>query len=122
MPPPFTGSSNTGNEECPYFAGFLWRQGYLTDVTYPHLVGVTDINLLTVLPTILLNSLVIVTVATRHRLQPKSHVLVAELADVDLLNGLVNQDMAGIFSDGPFCSLKKASCQEVSFFLWATLC
>ena len=53
--------------------------------------------------------------ATRHRGQSKSNVLVAWLACADFLNGLVNQDiaialqLARIFSDGPFCSLEKAS-------------
>ena len=85
----------------------------------------TVINLLAVLPTILLNSLVIVVVTTRHRLQSNSNVLVAWLAGADLLNGLVNQDIViavqlrRIFSNGPFCSLEKASCVAMlaSFFL-----
>ena len=115
LPSPSTGSSNPGNEVCPYLSGFVWRQEYLTDVTYPHLVAVTIINVLAVLPTFLLNALVIVAVATRHRLQSKSNVLVAWLAGADLLNGLVNQDivialqLTRIFSDGPFCNLEKAS-------------
>ena len=108
-------SSDPENEECPYMHGFVWRQEYLTDVTYRHLVGVTVINLLAVLPTLLLNTLVIIAVATRHRLQSKSNVLVAWLAGADLLNGLVTQDieiavnLTRIFSDGPFCHLEKAS-------------
>ena len=115
LPSPSTGSSNPGNEGCPYLFGFVWRQEYLTDVTYRHLVGVTVINLLAVLPTLLLNTLVIIAVATRHRLQSKSNVLVAWLAGADLLNGLVTQDieiavnLTRISSDGPFCNLEKAS-------------
>ena len=108
-------SSDAHSEECPYLYGFVWRQEYLTDVTYPHLVAVTVINSLAVIPTFLLNALVIVAVATRHRLQSNSNVLVAWLAGTDSLTGLVNQGigiavgLTRIFSDGPFCSLEKAS-------------
>ena len=117
--------SPSTNEECPYMYGFVWRQEYLSDVTYPNLVSVTVINLLAVLPTMLLNALVIVAVATRHRLQSTSNVLVACLAGVDSLNGLVNQNieialqLTRIFSEGPFCSLEKASTVALmgSFFL-----
>ena len=113
------------DEECSYMHGSVWRQEYLTDVTYRHLVAVTVINLWAVLPTILLNALVIVAVAARHRMRSKSNVLVAGLAGTDLLNGLVNQNveiavvLTRIFSDGPFCSLEKASCVALigRFFL-----
>ena len=110
-----TQSSDADGEDCLYLHSFVWRQEYLTDVTYPHLVAVTVINSLAVIPTFLLNALVIVAVATRHRLQSNSNVLVAWLAGADLLNGLVNQvigiavELMRIFSDGPFCSLEKAS-------------
>ena len=116
LPSPSTGSSNPGNEECPYLFGFIWRQEYLTDVTYPHLVALTVINVLAVLP----SALDILAVATRHRVQSKSNVLVAWLAGADFLNGLVNQyivialQLARIFSDGPFCSLEKASSVALS--------
>ena len=110
-----TQSSYADGEHCPYMYGIVWRDTYLTDVTYPHLVAVTVIISLTILPTILLNALVIVAVATRHRLQSNSNVLVAWLAGTDLLNGLVNQgigialELTRILSDGPFCNLEKAS-------------
>ena len=62
---------------------------------------------------------------TRHRLQSDSNVLVAWLAGADLLNRLANQDIViavqlkRIFSNGPLCSLEKASCVAMlaSFFL-----
>ena len=120
FPTPSLDSSDRGNKECPYMNGLVWRQEYLTDVTYPHLVAVTVINLLAVVPTFALNALVIVAVATRHRLQSQSNVLVAGLAVTDLLNGLVNQGIAiavelrRIFSDGPFCNLEKASLVAIS--------
>ena len=113
-------SSDTEGEDCPYIYGFVWRQEYLSDVTYPNLVALTVINLLAVLPTMLLNALVIVAVATRHRLQSTSNVLVACLAGADLLNGLVNQnieialELTRIFSDGPYCGLGKASIVAMS--------
>ena len=120
FPTPSLDSSDRGNKECPYMNGLVWRQEYLTDVTYPHLVAVTVINLLAVVPTFVLNALVIVAVATRHRLQSQSNLLVAGLAVTDLLNGLVNQGIAiavelrRIFSDGPFCNLEKASLVAMS--------
>ena len=122
FPTPSLDSSDRGNKECPYIYDLVWRQEYLTDVTYPHLVAVTVTNLLAILPTFLLNALVIVAVATRHRLQSKSNVLVAGLAVTDLLNGLVNQgievamELTRIFSDGPFCNLVKASVVAMSGF------
>ena len=115
LSPSMDSSDPAENEECPYMHGFVWRQEYLTDVTYRHIVALTIINLLAVLLNLVLNTLVIIAVATRHRLQSKSNVLVAWLAGADLLNGLVTQDieiainLTRIFSDGPFCNLEKAS-------------
>ena len=115
LPTPSINSSDPENEECLYVNGLVWRQQHLNDVTYPHLVAVNVFNSLAVLPTFLLNALVIVAVATRHRLQSKSNMLVAGLAGTDLINELVNQDieisieLTRIFSKGPFCSLEKAS-------------
>ena len=122
FPTPSLDSSDRGNKECPYINSLVWRQEYLTDVTYPHLVAVTVINLLAIVPTFLLNALVIVAVATRHRLQSKLNVHVASLAVTDLLNGLVNQgieiamELTRIFSGGPFCNLEKASVVAMSGF------
>ena len=122
-----TQSSDADGEDCPYLYGFLWRQEYLTDVTYPHLIALAVINSLAVPPTFLLNSLVIVAVATKHRLQSKSNVLVAWLAGTDLLNGLVNQGIEiavalnRIFSEGPFCSLEKASSVALLGFFFLSL-
>ena len=113
------------DEECHYLNGFVWRQEYLTDATYPNLIAVTVINSLAVFPTILFNVLVIVAVAKKHRLQTKSNVLVAGLAGTDLLTGLVVQGieiavaLTRILSDGSFCSLEKANSVALigSFFL-----
>ena len=122
-----TQSSDTEGEDCPYMYGFVWRQEYLSDITYPNLVALTVINLLAVLPTMLLNALVIVAVATRHRLQSTSNVLVACLAGADLLNGLVNQnieialELTRIFSDGPYCGLEKASIVAMSGLAFLSL-
>ena len=121
-------SSDNDGEDCPYMYGFVWRQTYLTDVTYSNLVALIVINLLTVLLTILLNALVIVAVATRRQLQSTSNVLVAWLAGVDLLNGLVIQnieialDLTRILSDGPYCGLEKACVVAVIGLGFLTLC
>lgn len=123
-----TESSDNDGEDCPYMYGFVWRQTYLTDVTYSNFVALIVINLLAVLPTILLNALVIVAVATRRQLQSTSNVLVAWLAGVDLLNGLVIQnieitlDLTRILSDGPYCGLEKACVVAVIGLGFLTLC
>ena len=110
-----TQSSDDDGKDCSYLGGFGWRKTYLTDVTFANLVPLTVINLLAVIPTMLLNALVIAAVATRHRLQSASNVLVAWLAGADLLYGLGLQnieialDPTRILSDGPYCGLKKAS-------------
>ena len=121
----YSSPSPSTNEECPYMHGSVWRREYLTDVTYPNLIAVTVINLLAVLPTILLNALVFVAVATRHRVRSKSNVLVAGLAGTDLVNGLVVQnieiavELSRILSNGPFCGLEKAGTVAMigSFFV-----
>ena len=109
--------SDPENEECHYlYDGSVWRQTYLTDVTFANLVAVAVIDSLAVLPTILLNALVILAVVTRDQLRSrtKSNILVACLAGADLLGGLVVQpikiavELKRIFGDGPFCSLEKA--------------
>ena len=69
---------------------------------------------MTVLPTILLNVLTILAVASKERLQSTSHVLLACLAGIDLF-GIVSAHSIGIaieirriLGDGPFCDLEKA--------------
>ncbi|KAL9950883.1 hypothetical protein ACROYT_G043454 [Oculina patagonica] len=108
-------SSDEEREECHYlYDGSLWKETYLTEVTFPNLVAITIINLLAVIPAILLNVLIILAVTARNRLQTNSNILVACLAGTHLLGGLVGQPIAiatllkYIFGDGPFCSIEKA--------------
>ena len=61
--------STSTDGEWPHMHGYVWREEYLTDVTYPNLVTLTVIISLAIFPTILLNALVILAVTTRHRLQ-----------------------------------------------------
>ncbi len=97
------------------YDGSLWKETYLTEETYPHLVAITIISLLAVIPAILLNALIIITVATRHRLRTNSNILVACLAGTHLLDGVVGQpltiavELKRIYGDGPFCSIQKAA-------------
>ena len=114
--PSSTNSSDPESEECHYlYDGSLWREAYLTEVTRPNLIALAVINSLAVIPTILLNALIILAVATRHRLRTNSNKLVACLAGTDVLGGLVVQliaiavELKRIFGHGPFCSLEKAS-------------
>ena len=110
-----TSSSDPVREECHYlYDGSLWRETYLTKVTYPNLVAVTVINSLAVLPTIFLNVLIIIAVTTRYQLRTNSNTVVASLAGIHLLGGLVGQpltialEVKQILNDGPFCSIGKA--------------
>lgn len=114
--PSSTNSSDPESEECHYlYDGSLWRQSYLTDFTRANLVAVTITNSVAVLPTILLNALVILAVVSRCRLRTNSNKLVAWLAGTDFISGLVVQpigiavELKRILSDGPFCTSEKAS-------------
>lgn len=100
-------------EKCPFLSNFVWQKSYLNDDTYKHLVAITSVISITVLPIILLNAAVIYTVATKRRLRTNSNVLVACLAGQDLFTGLVVQpftialEIERIHGDGPFCTLEK---------------
>lgn len=114
--PSSTNSSDPESEKCHYlYDGSLWRQSYLTDFTRANLVAVTITNSVAVLPTILLNALVILAVVSRCRLRTNSNKLVAWLAGTDFISGLVVQpigiavELKRILSDGPFCTSEKAS-------------
>ena len=85
----------------------------MTKDTFALLISVTIVNLVAIFPTILLNALVILAVATRQRLKTTSNKRLACLAGTDLLTGLVVQpiaiavDMKRILGVGPFCVLEK---------------
>ena len=71
-------------------------------------------DIITALPTILLNALVIFAVATRRRLRNNSTILLASLAGADLLTGVVVLpfgfaiDLKRLLGFDSFCSLEKA--------------
>ena len=106
-------SSDPDIEECHYLQAFLWRKTYLTEHTYRNLIALICVNSLAIIPTILLNALVIFVVATRRRLQTNSNILLACLAGTDLLTGETAQPIAvavGVkraFGIEPFCKLEK---------------
>ena len=61
------------SEECPYLEEVAWRDEFLlTEGIYNHLVAIVSINSISVLPTVLLNALVIFAVATRGQLRNKA--------------------------------------------------
>ena len=65
-------------QECPYLEEAAWRDEFLlTEGTYNHLVAIISINSISVLPTVLLNALVIFAVVTRKRLRNKATILLA---------------------------------------------
>lgn len=98
---------------CPYLEaiGARWEAHSLTEGTFKNLVAITTINSIAVVPTITLNGLVIIAVATRHRLRSKSNMLPAFLAVTSLLLGLLSQplrialELKRIFNVGPFCTV-----------------
>ena len=111
---PSNRTSDPDEEECPFLYGSVWRKTYLTDDTRRNLVALTSVISTAILPTILLNALVIIAVATRRRLRTPSNILLASMAGTDLFTGLIVQPIAvavhvkRILSDGPFCILETA--------------
>ena len=109
---PSNRTSEPDEEECPFLYGSVWRKRYLTDDTWRNLVALTSVISTAILPTILLNALVVIAVATRHRLRTPSNILLASMAGTDLFTGLIVQPIAvavhlkRILSDGPFCILE----------------
>ena len=105
-------SSYQQMEECQYLQGLVWRKTYLTEYAYRSLVALICVNSLAIIPTILLNALVIFVVATRRRLQTNSNILLACLAGTDLLTGLVVEpiniavNVKRAFDIEPYCTLE----------------
>lgn len=102
-------------EECYYINGAVWRREYLTGDTFKTAVALASVNLIAFFPTVLLNALIIFAVVTRRELRRiNSNILLACLASVDLLTGLVAHPLGfavqikRILNDGPFCALEKA--------------
>ena len=117
------------SEGCRYLEKVAWRDEFLlTEGTYSHLVTIISINSISVLPTVLLNALVIFAVATRERLRNKSTILLACLAGADLLTGLVGQpiriavEVERILKKGTFCgALERVSFVSDGCHIFATL-
>ena len=116
-------------QECPYLEEAAWRDEFLlTEGTYNHLVAIISINSISVLPTVLLNALVIFAVVTRKRLRNKATILLVCLAGVDLMTGLVGQpiriatEVQRILKKGTFCSnLERVSTLSLIWHKFATL-
>ena len=125
--PSFNLSFDPEKEECLFLLGIVWKKSYLTENTYILLVISTVISLIAVLPTILLNSLVIFAVATRRPLQSNSNIFLAGLASTDLFSGLVAQplriavEMRRILGVGPFCTMEKVFAGSLTLVNFATL-
>ena len=99
-------------EDCHYLQGVVWKKIYLSKHAYRNLLALICLHSLAIIPTILLNALLIFVVATRRRLQTNSNILLACLAGTDFLVGLVAQPIAiavkvkRAFSIEPFCYWK----------------
>ena len=91
----------------------IWRKQHFTKVIYRNLVAVACVNSIVVVPTILLNALVIYAVATRRKLRSNTNVLLAFMAVTDFMSGTIVQPLAvamevkNILGVGPFCTLDK---------------
>lgn len=105
-----------------------WRRKLLTEDTYKHLVALTSLCSIAIVPTVVLNALVIYAVATRPRLQTKSNALLSRLAGTDLVAGLVSMplDIAAklkvFLGVGPFCTaLEKLNLASTIVLFFASL-
>ena len=107
-------STDRDREECTYLGGMVWRETYLTGDIYRSLIALICIHSILLIPTVSLNGLVILVVATKRQLRTNSNKLLACLAGTDLLAGLVVIPIAiavnvkRAFEIGPFCELEKA--------------
>ena len=114
-------------EECPYLHGAVWRETYMANDTLINLIVLACISLLSSLPIILLNSLVILAVTMKRRLRTNGNILLACLAGTDLLTGLVvcplaiGVTMKRIFGLGPFCTLEKLYLVALAVVSFASL-
>ena len=117
------------SEECPYLEEVAWRDEFLlTEGIYNHLVAIVSINSISVLPTVLLNALVIFAVATRGQLRNKATILLACLAGADLLTGLLGQpiriavEVQRLRKIGIFCgALERVNMLSLGWHIFATL-
>ena len=115
--------------ECPYLKDVAWRGEFLvTEGTYNHLLAIISINSISVLPTVLLNALVIFAVAKREHLRNESTILLACLAGADLLTGLLGQpiriaaEVQRLLKTGTFCgALERLSALSLIWHILATL-
>ena len=115
--------------ECPYLKGVAWRDEFLlTEGTHNHLVAIISINSISVLPTVLLNALVIFAVAKREQLRNESTILLACMAGADLLTGLLGQpiriaaEVQRLLKTGTFCgALERVSMLSLIWHILATL-
>ena len=109
---PTNRSSYPEEENCLFLGDSAWQESHLTDAVYQNLVAITSVISIAVLPTIFMNTLVIIAVATRHQLRAPSNQLLASMAGTDLFTGLIVQPVAiavlvkRLLGDGPFCTLE----------------
>lgn len=107
--------NDTRKRRMPLFAcNWIRVAKGLTEETYGNLVAAVTFNSIVAVPTIFLNTVIILAVVSKERLQTASHILLASLAaGIDLFWGLVAQPIAisiqmkKILDKGPFCDLEK---------------
>ena len=87
----FNESSDQEREDCSYLQVYsgVWQETFLTEQVFSNLLAIICINLLSVVPIILLNAMVIFLVITKRRLRTNMNILLSNLAVTDLLTGLV---------------------------------
>ena len=113
-PPLFNESSDQEREDCFFLQVYsgVWQETFLTEQTYSNLLAIICINSLSVVPIILLNTMVIFLVLTKRRLRTNMNILLSSLAGTDLLTGLVVYPvkiaalMKRILGVGSLCTLE----------------
>ena len=109
-------SIDWGGAKCNFpYPDEIGPKQHFTEVMHRNLVAVACVNSMKVVPTILLNALVIYAVATRRKLRSNTNVLLACMAVTDFMSGTIVQPLAvavevkNILGIGPFCMLHKVS-------------
>ena len=104
-------AEHESSEVCHHLSYRAWQPRYLTDSVYNNLAALISINSLSAITAILLNSLVIIVITTKQQLRSLYNILLACLATMDLLFGVLVQplfvasEMKHILGIGPFCAL-----------------
>ena len=110
--------STNNTDTCPLLQPFVWRERYLTQTMYLHLVISTTINVVSWPFIVLLNALLIFFIIRRSTLRrKKSIVVIGYLAVTDLAVGVIVQpvfiatQLCRIHGPSKMCVVQKYNCK-----------